>query len=69
VVGRISVGASIVKIGDLVKFRLRSSWLGIIVDETPGTMKLKTVEWLHISGSVSRGAYKEKDLELINANR
>ena len=64
------------KIGDLVKFRLRSSWLGIIVDETPGTMfggrripKLKTVEWLHISGSVSRGAYREKDLELVNENR
>ena len=61
------------KIGDLVRFRLRSSWLGIIVDETPGTMKLKTVEWVHLSGwaigSVSRGAYKEKDLELVNANR
>ena len=57
------------KIGDLVKFRLRSSWLGIIVDETPGTMKLKTVEWLHLSGSVSRGAYKEKDLELVRRGK
>ncbi|MDP7281652.1 MAG: hypothetical protein QGG39_17440, partial [Candidatus Poribacteria bacterium] len=63
----------VMKIGDLVRFRLRPSWLGIIVDETPGTMKLKTVEWVHLSGwaigSVSRGAYKEKDLELINENR
>jgi len=61
------------KIGDLVRFRLRPAWLGLIVAETPGAMKLKTVEWVHLTdwaiGSVSRGAYKEKDLELVNANR
>ena len=54
------------KIGDLVKYRLRSAWLGIIVEETPGTMKLKTVEWIRVSGDISRGAHKEKDLELVS---
>ena len=57
------------KVGDLVKFRRSPGWLGIIVKETPGTMKLKTVEWVHESGGCDRGAYKEKDLELLSASR
>ena len=56
------------KIGDLVKYRFCDDWLGIIVKETPGTMKLKTVEWIRVSGDISRGAHKEKDLELVNEN-
>jgi hypothetical protein len=58
-----------VKIGDLVKYRSRDDWLGIIVRETPGTMKLKTIEWVHKSGGVDRGAYAEKYLELVNEAR
>ena len=57
------------KIGDLVKFRLSTGWLGIIVKETPGTMKLKTVEWVHESRGRDRGAHAEKDLVLINESR
>ena len=57
------------KIGDLVKYRYCDDWIGIIVDETPGAMKLKSVEWIHVSGGLDRGAYKEKDLELVNENR
>jgi hypothetical protein len=58
-----------VKIGDLVKYRYCEDWLGLIVRETPGTMKLKTVEWTHKSGGTDRGAYAEKDLELVSENR
>ena len=66
--GRSTEGGEM-KIGDLVKFRRSPGWLGIIVKETPGTMKLKTVEWVHESGGCDRGAYKEKDLELLSASR
>ena len=57
------------KIGDLVKYRSTDDWLGLIVRETPGTMKLKTVEWIHKSGGTDRGAYAAKDLELISESK
>ena len=60
------------KIGDLVRYRGASNaayWLGIIVREGPVNIKLKTVQWVHKSGGVDRGAYAEKDLVLVNENR
>ena len=66
--GRSTEGGEM-KIGDLVKFRRSPGWLGIIVRIPPGTMELKTVEWVHKSGGCDRGAYAEKDLVLINENR
>ena len=58
------------KIGDLVKFRNRSDWLGIIVRAHPGTMKLKTVQWLHtLHSDFGPSAIAEKYLELVNENR
>jgi len=63
------------KIGDLVKYRIAShhehhnDWLGLVVGETPGTVKLKTIEWIHKSGGTDRGAYAEKDLELVSESR
>jgi hypothetical protein len=58
-----------VKVGDLVRYRSRTDWLGIIVREIPGTMKIKNVEWIHESGDVDRGSYAAKDLELVSESR
>jgi hypothetical protein len=61
------------KIGDLVRYLTPNVygayWLGIIVQEGPIDMKLKTVQWTQKSGGVDRGAYAEKDLVLVNENR
>jgi len=57
------------KIGDLVKYRHSPGWIGIIVQVTPGTMKLKYIRWWHQEGGTDRGAYAEKDLEVISEAR
>ena len=57
------------KVGDLVKYRTTSDWLGLIVQEIPGSNKVKVIEWWHRSGGRDRGSYREKDLELVSESR
>ena len=68
-------GASIMKIGDLVKYRTmthspdHSEWLGLIVREIPGTDEIKVIEWWHREGGTDWGSYRARDLELVSASR
>ncbi len=57
------------KVGDLVKYRTTSDWLGLIVQEIPGNNKVKVVEWWHRSGGRDRGSYREEQLELVSESR
>ena len=64
------------KIGDLVKYRSPSakrfdSWLGIIIEEFPGTAKYKKVQWVNSEdrNALETVSHKAKDLVVLNANR
>jgi len=59
------------KIGNLVRIKNSSNreWLGIIVREIAGSMKIKNVEWVHARADQARGSYAEKALELISETR
>ena len=54
------------KVGDLVRYRTTSDWLGLIVREIPGTDEIKVIEWWHRDGGTDRGSYRARDLELVN---
>ena len=64
------------KIGDLVKYRTPSagrfdSWLGIIIEEIPGTAKYKKVQWVNSEegGALETVSHKVKDLEVVSESR
>ena len=60
------------KIGDLVKYRGNSfdTWVGVIVGETPGWARYKSVQWFNgADGKNEINSCKEKNLVLINENR
>ena len=64
------------KIGDLVKYRSPSakrfdSWLGIIIEEIPGTAKYKKVQWVNSEdpNALETVSHKAKDLFKLNENR
>ena len=61
------------KIGDLVKYQGTEfdSWLGIIIEELPGSAEYKKVQWV---SSEDRNAletvnHKVKDLVVLNESR
>jgi len=59
-------------IGDLVKYRDTGwrSWLGIIIQEVPGSAEYKTVQWLNTDdGSHARVTHKARELFKLNENR
>ena len=66
------------KIGDLVKYRSPpaeqfdySSWLGIIIEEIPGTAEYKKVQWVNSEdpNALETVSHKAKDLFKLNENR
>ena len=60
------------KIGDLVKYRGNHyvDWLGVIIDETPGTAKYKTVHWANLrDGTMSTTSTKADELVALNESR
>ena len=58
-----------VKVGDLVRYRTTSDWLGLIVREIPGTDEIKVIEWTHRDRGSDRGPYRARDLVLVSASR
>ena len=65
------------KIGDLVRCRARNasenfdSWLGIIIEELPGTAEYKKVQWVNSEegGALETVSHKATELVVLNENR
>jgi hypothetical protein len=64
------------KVGDLVKYRGKDfehfdSWLGVIIEEFPGTAEYKKVQWVNSEdrNALERVNHKAKDLVVLSEAR
>ena len=65
------------KIGDLVRCRPRDptenydAWLGLIIEEFPGTAKYKKVQWVNSEDrdALETVSHKAKDLVVLDESR